>query len=93
MDSYAAGQQDYFIVDARDYSTLEIAQTVYSDSLRQIDVCSGLTFNDRVLIQTVGSVKDQVYTIDISNVDYLVIVRHSATQAGINCGGKYRLLV
>ena len=92
QDLYANGEIPYFIVDVRNFNTLEIAQTWYNDSYRQIDVFSGVSYSSKTLLATIGTVKDQVYTIDISAVDYLLIARHYAT-AGVGCKGKYRLLV
>lgn len=94
-NAWAAGETSYFVVDVRNYSTLEIKNTQYSDSYRAIEVYEGYTYNDKVLIaNNLCTVKDQVYSVDISALNYIIIGRQGANVGkGTMTKGQYRLLV
>lgn len=94
-NAYANGEESYFAVDVRNYSTLEIKNTIYSDSYRTIVVYEGYTYSDKVLIaNNLCTVKDQVYSVGISALNYIIIGRPSACVAkGTMTRGQYRLLV
>lgn len=81
----------YFAVCTKGYSTLELKQTQYQDTYRYFDIYSGANLSSANFITTVGQVKDQVYQVDISGYDYILIRRNNPLQ-GTMTKGQYRLL-